>query len=258
MQRTPMYEEKQILQFALPWHANTAKGFGVGVSTVLILLLLIGFSVSEEDIPPTTPNRAIELTQLSFGPGDGTGARKGNLTAEGAKHKGVSPKTSLSDAEDAGNTVKSKTSAPTDASESDNIKGVKEIPSEQGSNKGLGASSQNVGAADGSLTGTGLGSKGTGKGLGEGLGDIDWGGGGNRTLINKVVPKYPPGVNIGATIKIRFIVRQDGTVSSMIPLQKGDPRLEKAAMDALKQWRFNPLKENKEMVGIIPFTFKLK
>jgi TonB family protein len=43
----------------------------------------------------------------------------------------------------------------------------------------------------------------------------------------------------------------------MYPLQKGDPMLERSAMDALRQWRFNPLKSNTEMYGIITFTFRL-
>jgi len=53
-------------------------------------------------------------------------------------------------------------------------------------------------------------------------------------------------------------VRKDGTVTSMVPLQKADPALEKAAMDALRQWRFNPIQEDIEMEGRIPFTFRLR
>jgi TonB family protein len=61
----------------------------------------------------------------------------------------------------------------------------------------------------------------------------------------------------GAQIRIRFTVAKDGTIISMLPLQKGEPNLEKAAMNALRQWRFNPLKDDKIMFGIITFTFKL-
>jgi len=43
----------------------------------------------------------------------------------------------------------------------------------------------------------------------------------------------------------------------MYPLMKGDPALEKSAMEALRNWKFNPLKVDKVMEGIITFTFRL-
>jgi TonB family protein len=90
-----------------------------------------------------------------------------------------------------------------------------------------------------------------------GLGDIEWGGGGNRVVLFKKLPKYPPGVNTEAVIRIRFTVSPKGNVINAFPLQKGDPLLEKAALDAIKKWRFNPLKDDREMYGIITFTFRL-
>ncbi|MFW6232997.1 MAG: TonB family protein, partial [Bacteroidota bacterium] len=77
-------------------------------------------------------------------------------------------------------------------------------------------------------------------------------------VLYKKVPKFPDGVSRSAKIKIRFTVLADGTVAQMVPLQKADPRLEKAAMEALKQWRFNRLENGETMVGIIPMTFRLR
>jgi len=82
-----------------------------------------------------------------------------------------------------------------------------------------------------------------------------------RTIINQVIPKYPPGLQREAVVRIRFTVLPDGSIGAMIPVQKGDPVLEELTMKALRQWRFNPLlpsAEQKNVQGIITFRFKLK
>jgi len=248
----PSYkDENYSFQFKIPWHSNTAKGLAVAIPTTFILLLLLNLirdpqPEARQLIPNTVP---IEL--LSFGYGDGTGMSKGN--------KGSLPQSELHDAEIAAKTRLSQTSASTDITESSNIVARREISSSEKQNPSdIGTSSRNVGSPDGEDWGTGLGSRGSGPGKGEGFGDIEWGGGGNRVVLVKKIPTFPPGVNTSAQIKIRFTVRPDGTVGSIVPLQKADPRLERAAIEALRQWRFNPIKEDIEMVGIIPFTFRLR
>jgi TonB family protein len=44
----------------------------------------------------------------------------------------------------------------------------------------------------------------------------------------------------------------------MVVLKKSDPAFEKAALEALRQWRFNPIKDTLEMEGTIPFRFNLR
>jgi protein TonB len=88
--------------------------------------------------------------------------------------------------------------------------------------------------------------------------DIEWGGGGNRTVIYKVLPQYPRGHNVAGRVRLRFTVLPDGTVGLIVPLQRTDPLLERAAIEALRQWRFNPLPTATEMVGVITFTFELE
>jgi TonB family protein len=41
-------------------------------------------------------------------------------------------------------------------------------------------------------------------------------------------------------------------------MQKGDPMLERAALEALRRWQFNPTGDDKEMVGFITFTFRVQ
>jgi TonB family protein len=195
---------------------------------------------------------------LNFGNGDGTGMSKGNLSEEGMMHKGKAPGNELEDASTAAKTRVVKNFSPDDPTSTSNLVPKNILPSsEKTKEQENGSGTTNTGSNLGSLTGTGLGDKGFGPGKGTGFGDIEWGGGGNRTVLQKSLPKYPQGTRYAAQIKIKFTVASDGTVTTMIPLQKGDPTLEKAAMNALRQWRFNPLAQKKDMIGIITFTFKL-
>lgn len=253
------YDEDQMrTTLVVPWDRFTAIGLAVSIAiSLLILLLFIGSSHNEK-------NRYIEIgtvptVLLNFGMGDGTGKSSGNLTEEGSKKRGDTPPTNLHDASTATSTASSDNTSSSTLEESNNVVAVTTLP---GETTQVGASNgdapNTIGSADGTWGGSGLGKRGTGKGKGYGFGDIDWGGGGNRWLVgNKILPKFPKGVKISGTIKLKFYVHPDGTVGKIIPIQKADPRLERAAMEALKRWRFNPIKGNTIMVGIIPLTFKL-
>ncbi len=118
------------------------------------------------------------------------------------------------------------------------------------------ADASSVGTAEGDDA-SGLGRFGTGSGKGTGYG-LEWGGGGNRVVLHKEMPKYPSGVNTSVQIKIRFTVLPNGSVGAMLPMQKGDPVLERAAIEALRRWQFNPLNDTKDMVGFITFTFRVQ
>ena len=88
-----------------------------------------------------------------------------------------------------------------------------------------------------------------------------WAGGGNRKLLAGDVPTYPAGVNVSAQIKLRVVVLPDGTVKSAAPAQKGETRLENAAMAKVKLWQFEPLlsaQPKSEQICNITFNFKLK
>jgi TonB family protein len=227
---------------------------------VLTLIVVLIAPLMHIDPPPARniEFNTVPLEVMSFGDGDGTGVSKGNLAREGDLHKGRQPQSNLNDAEVAAKTKFDRNSRPANPDDRSNFVARNELSSDQAANnKARGSDARNVGDPDGSENGAGLGEKGSGSGKGMGFGDIQWGGGGNRTVLYKKLPEFPDGVNMSAQIRIRFKVLADGTVSSMMPLQKGDPALEQAAMEALRQWRFNPLEEDKEMVGIITFTFRL-
>jgi TonB family protein len=251
------YDEKDFVAFKIPWDKNTYTGWILSIILILIIILLLPFYNLEPPRPIELQRNVIPIELLSFGQGDGTGGNKGNLSEEGKAYKGPTTTNQLEDAKIATDSKNFKKSdiQPEDATylkPSGNPS-----TNEQNNQNERGSDSRNIGKANGDAFGSGLGDKGFGNGSGRGFGDIDWGGGGNRIVIYKKIPQYPPGVNASGTIRIQFTVLQDGTIDKMFPLEKADPRLEKAAMDALRQWRFNSISQNVVQVGIITLNFKL-
>jgi len=115
--------------------------------------------------------------------------------------------------------------------------------------------------------GTGPGSGGgagggSGGGIGKGSGySIDWGGTGSRRLLSGRLPKYPEGTDKQMAVTLKFSVLPDGTVDAIIPDRKTDELLERAAISALRTWRFDPLPQEiaqESQVGKVTFNFKLE
>ncbi len=91
--------------------------------------------------------------------------------------------------------------------------------------------------------------------------DIDWGGQGQRKIYSYIIPPYPAGVDKEIDIRLKFVIMPDGTVGTIIPLTKADTRLETAAINSLKQWRFEPLNSYQKQVpqtAVIVFPFRLQ
>lgn len=91
--------------------------------------------------------------------------------------------------------------------------------------------------------------------------DIDWGGRGKRQIWSYPLPKYPTGVYKEIDIKIMFTIKPDGSVGSTRLLTKADTKLENAALNSLRQWRFEPLSNSKkqiEQTAVIVFPYRLQ
>lgn len=252
------FDSEEYISFKLPFDKPTYTSWLLAVLIMLLLMLLAPFVELDPPKPIELQRNPITIELLSFGYGDGTGGNKGNLAEEGKSVKGKESTNQLADAQVAAKSNKQTTST-LEPDQTSRLKPSSNIATNEKDDKDIaGTDRRSIGKDDGDVFGSGLGDKGFGKGAGHGFGDIDWGGGGNRIVIYKKVPEYPPGVNASGTIRIQFTVLRDGTVDKMFPLEKADPRLEKAAMDALRQWRFNPIQENIVQVGIITLTFKLR
>ena len=91
--------------------------------------------------------------------------------------------------------------------------------------------------------------------------DIDWGGTGPRKIYSFILPQYPSGVKKEVNIKLQFTILPDGTVGTIIPKIKADTRLENAAINSLRQWRFEALSSNQkqgEQTAVIVFPYRLQ
>lgn len=242
------------IQLQLVWSPDTFKSFFIACAILALILGLMMCSQVEKP-KPISIARPEPVTLLVFGEGDGTGARKGNLTAEGAKMKGQDVRNPLDDASRA-TTSSNATNPARDPSQSANLIATKDVGAKGQDKNDADAAERTIGSRSGSDDGYGLGDRGSGRGAGLGLGDIDWGGGGNRTVLKKIMPEYPPG-SLNTSVKLRFRVQPDGSVSGVWPIKRsGNPDVDKAAIRALQQWRFNKLDSDVEMEGAITFVFR--
>ena len=108
---------------------------------------------------------------------------------------------------------------------------------------------------------SGKGREETGEGEGNYGFEIDFGGKGMRKIYSYSLPDYPEGVSKEIDVKLKFSILPDGTVGKILPLIKADTKLELAAINSLRQWRFEPLPDNQnvdEQYAVIIFPFRLK
>jgi protein TonB len=81
-------------------------------------------------------------------------------------------------------------------------------------------------------------------------------------LINRVQPKYPSNalaMRIQGAVQIEATINKEGKITNLKPIS-GDPVLARAAMDAVRQWRYKPYFLDGEPVEIqtqIAVNFKL-
>ncbi len=85
----------------------------------------------------------------------------------------------------------------------------------------------------------------------------------SRKVVASFVPEYPDWAkarNIEADVAIRFNVSAGGDVrdDALVEMTSGYPDLDKAALAALKRWKFTPLAgNNQDQWGVITFRYRL-
>jgi len=91
--------------------------------------------------------------------------------------------------------------------------------------------------------------------------------GGGVTLpkvIKEVRPQYPPGTmetGIQGRVTMRCVVQRDGRPGEVTVTESLEPRLDGAAVEALKQWEFEPGQRNGMPVAVriaVEMRFTLK
>jgi TonB family protein len=87
----------------------------------------------------------------------------------------------------------------------------------------------------------------------------------NRPVLFKQIPEYPAWAEakgIQAAVTLQFTVSPEGNVRSniMVARTSGFTSLDQLAVDALRQWRFQPLPEDqmRDELGAITFTFAVR
>ncbi len=239
------------------WNPNAIRGYLVAL---LVLAIVLGLSMCSGYEPPLTyvAQRADSLVVLRIGDGDGTGQRSGNMSERGAASRGKKPNMDLQDAQklaaSPNRQVRFRVVNPS------SYVPVSETPAEKGADavRDADASETSVGTPEGASTNTGLSWVGTGTGKGLGYGDVDWGGGGNRQLISKVAPMFPPGT-MNTSVVVRFQVRPNGSVGLIsFDRDSGIPAVNSAVERAIKLWRFKELPpgDTRVMEGVITITFR--
>jgi periplasmic protein TonB len=71
-------------------------------------------------------------------------------------------------------------------------------------------------------------------------------------IINRVQPSYPPlarQTRISGTVRLHAIIGKDGTIQQL-EVMSGHPLLQQAALDAVRQWRYQPTLLNGEPVEV--------
>jgi periplasmic protein TonB len=71
-------------------------------------------------------------------------------------------------------------------------------------------------------------------------------------IVNRVQPVYPPlarQTRISGTVRLHAIIGKDGTVQQL-EVMNGHPLLQQAALDAVRQWRYQPTLLNGEPVDV--------
>lgn len=255
-----LYEGSHLtVKIRIPWDRLVARGFLLSLLLHMALFFLALHLRWYPEAPPQRTPQVIPVELLTLGWGEGDKPAGGNLSPEGrAYRQRNSPKSALEDASRAQQPARATNQAITEPSTAiprpASATPAKALSSEVASKT---SALQAQGLPDALSDGSGLGVRGEGAGRGLGF-DIEWGGGGNRIVLHKVLPQYPRGYNVVGRVRLRFTVLPDGTVGNIVPVQRSDPVLERAAIEALRRWRFNPLSTPTEMLGIITFTFELQ
>jgi TonB family protein len=117
------------------------------------------------------------------------------------------------------------------------------------------ATQERAGAADNAAAGAGNGSQ-VGGG---GTGPIRIGSGQGLSLLKRVEPVYPPAMQaarVEGTVVLDATIGRDGSVGDVKVLKSSGPMFERAAVEAVKQWRYSPIPFEGLLTVTVNFTLR--
>ena len=215
-------------------------------AVIIILFMLLNLSF---DYEPS------EYVELSFGVSDQTGSSGSQGKEITEKVEEVSKPQEKTTTEDENKEVKIVDLPVSQNTEDENV--IK--PAEDDADITTVSKTKNNGEDVSSVTTSGQGNDAEGEGS---FGfDINWGGKGIRKIYSYTLPQYPEGVRKEVDIKLQFTILPDGTIGTIIPKIKADTKLENAAINSLRQWRFEALDASQkqiEQTAVIVFPYRLQ
>jgi len=229
---------------------KSIKKISVSTSVIFHVILFVVFFFYNFTIEyPST-----EYVELSFGTSGKQGS-SGNIGSQVNQVEELSKKEEKKETKDKSKIVKEVKLPESKNTSDENI--IK--PADKDKKKTETSKEESKLKTNSKVTAAGKGNK--AKGSGSFGYDIDWGGQGQRKIYSFTLPEYPAGVDKEIDIRLRFTILPDGTVGNIFPLIKADTRLENAAINSLRQWRFeglNPSQKQVEQVAVIVFPYRLK
>jgi TonB family protein len=78
----------------------------------------------------------------------------------------------------------------------------------------------------------------------------------NRTIVTRVIPEFPPGVNRNGSVTMEFTVVPNGSVHNITVTRRSEPEFEHVSVVAMRQWTFN--RADRSHTGRITFNFILE
>lgn len=233
-----------------PMNYNSIKNLSFSISLLFHLLLLLLFLILKFSI--YYPEK--DYVELSFGVSGEQGS-SGNIGSQITEVEELSKPEEKNETIDKSKEVKEVELPKAKNTSEENI--IK--PADKMKEKTTASKTESKEKAEDKVTTEGQGN------LAEGEGsfgfDINWGGKGTRKIYSYNIPSYPEGVQKEIGIRLKFSILPDGTVGTIIPITKADTKLENAAINALRQWRFEPLTQNQKQVeqtAVIVFPYRLQ
>jgi TonB family protein len=75
----------------------------------------------------------------------------------------------------------------------------------------------------------------------------------DMTILNKVQPVYPPDAKkakVSGAVTLSAVIGKDGTVENLIVIKSVRTDVDHSALDAVRQWRYQPYLLNGEPVEV--------
>jgi protein TonB len=111
--------------------------------------------------------------------------------------------------------------------------------------------------ADAEAPGSGQAAAAGGSQAGVAGGPVRLGSGAGLELLKKVKPAYPPvmqAARVEGTVVLDAVIHRDGSIGDVTVLKSSVPAFERAAIDAVKQWRYTPLPYEGIVTVTVNFT----